>query len=102
MLPDGDKSQTEASRAPQERREIGGRFEASGDDEDDRPDNRRGRKKIDPQNGRNFGEKDVPDRVPPAPLIAPIMTAAMGVSRNSSAFSVPDTEQPSSGIFRRR
>ena len=28
---------------------------------------------------------------PPAPLIAPIMTAAMGVSRNSRAFSVPDT-----------
>jgi hypothetical protein len=32
----------------QESRDIGGRFEASGDDEDDRPDNRRGRKKIDP------------------------------------------------------
>ena len=73
---------------PEEGREIGGRFEDSGDDEDDRPDNRRSRKKIDPQNGRNFGEKDVPDRVP-APLIAPIMTAAMGVNRNSSAFPCP-------------
>ena len=64
MLPDRNDSQAEACRAPEERREIGGRFEDSGDDEDDRPDNRRSRKKIDPQNGRNFGEKDVPDRVP--------------------------------------
>ena len=74
---------------PEERREIGGRFEASGDDEDDCPDNRRGRQKIDLQNGRNFGEQDAPDRVSPAPLIAPIMTAAMGVSRNSRAFQCP-------------
>jgi hypothetical protein len=36
---------------------------------------------------------------PPAPLIARIMTAAMGLSRNLRAFSVPDMEKANSGIF---
>ena len=63
MPPGRNNSHTEACHAPQKRRDIGGSFEASGDDEDDRPDNRRSRKKIDPQNGGDFGEKDVPDEL---------------------------------------
>jgi hypothetical protein len=42
MLPDRNDFQAEACRHSQEGREIGGRFEASGD-EDDRSDNGRGR-----------------------------------------------------------
>jgi hypothetical protein len=63
MLPDRNNPQAEAGRPSQEGRDIGGRVQASGDDEDDRTDNRRGRQKIDPQDGRDFGEKEVPDRV---------------------------------------
>jgi hypothetical protein len=64
VLPDRNDPQAEACRAAKQRRDIGGRFEASGDDEDDRADNRCGCKKVDPQDGRDFGEKDIPDRIP--------------------------------------
>ena len=42
---------------------LAGALDASGDDQDDRAEYRRRRQKVDPQNGRDFGEQDVPDRI---------------------------------------
>jgi hypothetical protein len=62
-LRDRNDSQAEPCRPSQKNRDIGGRFEASSDDEDGGADKRRGRQKVDPQNSRNFVEQDVPDGV---------------------------------------
>jgi len=91
MLPDRDNSQAETGCASQEGCHVGWRLDASGDDQDDRADNRRRRKKIDPQMAGTSASRISRIVYPPAPLIPPIITAAIGVSRNSSAFSVPDT-----------
>jgi hypothetical protein len=67
VLPDRNDSEAEACCRTQEGCDVGRRLDAPNDDHDDRADNRRRCKKVDPQNGRNFGEQDIPDRISARP-----------------------------------
>jgi hypothetical protein len=67
VLPHRNDSEAEACCRTQEGCYVGRRLDAPSDNHDDRADNRRRCKKVDPQNGRNFGEQDIPDRISARP-----------------------------------
>jgi hypothetical protein len=85
-------------RPSQEPREIDGRFETRATTRTIAPIIAAGARKSTRRTAGTSARRMSRIVYPPAPLIAPIMTAAMGVSRKSRALSVPDTEKANSGI----